>query len=76
VQKTGNDESARLPILTIKQIMQVIARKVAFGDALIIAFIEKIKGISIFASWDVKDFVNKLSIPAVVPSEVFKRWFL
>jgi len=71
-----SDESARLPILTIKQIMQVIARKVAFGDALIIAFIEKIEGISIFVSWNAKHFVNRLSIPAVAPSKVFKRGFL
>jgi len=71
-----SDESTRLPIPTVKQIMQVIAKKVAFGDALIIAFIEKIEGISTFVSSNAKHFVNRLSISAVTPSDVFKRGLL
>ena len=71
-----SDESARLPIPTVKQIMQVIAKKVPFGDALIITFIEKIEGISTFVSSNAKHFVNRLSISAVTSSDVFKRGLL
>ncbi len=70
-----SNESERLPVFTVGQIIQVIVRKVAFGDALIIALIEQIEGISTIVSWNARHFVGKLSLPAVTPSEMLKKGF-
>jgi hypothetical protein len=64
-----------LPALNTGDLFDVIARKTSFGDALIIAAVEKhIPGTASFVSWNARHFKGRLSIPAFTPREFLERF--
>lgn len=51
-----------------------MVRKASFGDALIIAAIERhVTDAGRFVSWNAKHFRNRLSIPSLTPREFLKE---
>lgn len=62
-----------LPALRTGDLLNIILRKASFGDALIIAAIEKhVAGAVCFVSWNAQHFTGRLSIPALTPREFLK----
>jgi predicted nucleic acid-binding protein len=62
-----------IPQISLEKIFQVISRKLPLGDALIIALLEiYLPPVSIFVSWDIKHFKEKLSIPVLTPEEYLR----
>ena len=63
-----------LPALQTEDLFRIISGKTSFGDALIIAAIEKyIPGAACFVSWNARHFAGRLSIPALTPKEFLER---
>lgn len=63
-----------LPTLRTMDLFEIISRKVSFGDALIIAAIEKhIPSAMNFVSWNAQHFVDRLSIPSLTPREFLRK---
>jgi predicted nucleic acid-binding protein len=59
-----------LPSLNTRDLFDVIAQKTSFGDALIIAAVERhIPGTARFVSWNALHFKGRLSVPAFTPRE-------
>jgi hypothetical protein len=59
-----------LPALQTSDLFNIILRKASFGDALIIAAIEKyIPRAARFVSWNARHFTGRLSIPSLTPRE-------
>ena len=62
-----------LPALRVGDLFKIIQRKVSFGDALIIAAVEKhIAGAARFVSWNAQHFKDRPSIPCLSPREFLK----
>lgn len=62
-----------LPAFPTGDLFEIISRKAGFGDALIIAAIEKhIPGALRFVSWNARHFKGSLSIPSLTPREFLK----
>jgi hypothetical protein len=54
----------------LSEILSVMSRKVAFGDAVLIAQIQTfVPRASAFITWNSKHFVNKMNVPALTPAE-------
>ncbi len=63
-----------LPALQTQDLFAVISGKASFGDALIIAAIEKyLPKATHFVSWNARHFVERLSIPALTPKEFLEQ---
>ena len=63
-----------LPGLTCAEVLETIARKASFGDALLIATIERhVPGAAAFVSWDADHFRDKLAVPVLSPEEILRR---
>ena len=63
-----------LPTLQVGDLFQVISGKTSFGDALIIAAVEKyIPRATHFVSWNARHFAGRLSIPSLTPKEFLER---
>ncbi|MFQ5851949.1 MAG: hypothetical protein ACE5JU_15365 [Candidatus Binatia bacterium] len=59
-----------LPPFKTGNLLNVISRKASFGDALIMAAIEKyIPGAMRFVSWNAQHFDGRLPIPCLTPKE-------
>lgn len=68
------DFEGLLPALKVGDLFEIIARKVSFGDALIMAAIEKsIPGAVRFISWNAQHFIDRLSIPSLTPKEFLEK---
>jgi len=68
------DFESLLPALKVGDLFEVISRKVSFGDALIMATIEKcLPGAVRFVSWNAQHFVDRLSIPSLTPKEFLEK---
>ncbi len=64
-----------LPALKTGDIFDVIAMKAGFGDALIIAAIQKhIPGAARFVSWNAEHFRGRIAIPVMTPKEFLDRF--
>ena len=69
-----HDFESLLPALRTGDLFEVISRKASFGDALIIAVIEKyIHGASRFVSWNAQHFIGRLSIPSLTPKKFLEK---
>jgi hypothetical protein len=63
-----------LPFLKTGDLFDIIARKTSFGDALIIAAVERdIPGAGCFVSWNARHFRGRLKVPALTPREFLDR---
>lgn len=63
-----------LPALQTQDLFRIISEKASFGDALIIAAIEKyLPQATYFVSWNARHFVGRLAIPSVTPQEFLER---
>lgn len=63
-----------LPSLKVGDLFEIILKKVGFGDALIVAAIEKyVPGAVRFVSWNAQHFVDRLSIPSLTPKEFLEK---
>jgi hypothetical protein len=59
-----------LPSFHAGDLFKIMLKKTAFGDALIVAAIEKhIPGAARFVSWNAQHFKGRLSIPTLTPRE-------
>ena len=59
-----------LPTFELGDMFEIISRRAGFGDALIIAAIEKhIGGAARFVSWNARHFKGRLSIRSLTPRE-------
>jgi len=68
------DFESLLPALKVGDLFEIIARKVSFGDALIIAAMEKcVSGAASFVSWNAQHFTDRLSIPSLTPREFLEK---
>lgn len=64
-----------LPALRTEDLFGVIARKTGFGDALIVAAIEKyIPQAARFVSWNARHFKDRLAIPSLTPREFLQQF--
>ncbi len=62
-----------LPTFKTGDLLNIILRKACFGDALIIAAIEKhFPGAVRFVSWNAQHFKNRLTVPSLTPGEFLK----
>lgn len=69
----GSFESA-LPVLKTEDVFGIITRKMGFGDALIVAAIEKsIPQAGQFVSWNARHFRGRLAIPVLTPREFLDK---
>lgn len=48
-------------------------RRAAFGDALILAYLERAGGIELVVSWNARGFAGRVGIEAVEPPAVLER---
>jgi hypothetical protein len=63
-----------LPALQTRDLFRIISGKASFGDALIIAAIEKyLPKATHFVSWNARHFVGRLTIPSLTPKEFLER---
>lgn len=70
------DFESFLPALKVGDLFEIISRKLSFGDALIVAAIEKcVPGAARFVSWNAQHFAGRLSIPSLTPKEFLKKDF-
>lgn len=68
----GGAERA-LPELSAGEVLEAIAKKASFGDALLAATIDKhVPGVARFVSWDADHFRGKLSVPVFSPREFLR----
>jgi len=64
-----------LPPMGTEDVMAVIAKKVSFGDGLIISTVEKhLPGTARFVSWNASHFRGRLSVPAMTPREFLDQF--
>ena len=63
-----------LPILQTRDLFRVISGKTSFGDALIIAAVEKyLSKATHFVSWNARHFVGRFAIPSLTPKEFLEQ---
>ena len=63
-----------LPTFELGELFEIISLRAGFGDALIIAAIEKhMAGAARFVSWNARHFKGRLSIPSLTPREFLKE---
>jgi len=63
-----------LPALKTGDLLRIMLRKVSFGDALIIAAIERhVVDAVRFVSWNARHFKGRLSIPCLTPKAFVRR---
>lgn len=68
------DMEGVLPALKVGALFDIMLKKVSFGDALIMAAIEKhVPGAAHFVSWNAQHFVGRLSIPSLTPKEFLEK---
>jgi predicted nucleic acid-binding protein len=64
-----------LPPLNTEDLMNAIAKKASFGDALIISTVEKhLPGTARFVSWNARHFRGRISVTALTPREFLERF--
>lgn len=63
-----------LPELGTGRLLEIMAKKTSFGDALVIAAAEAyIPNASHFVTWDREHFINKLGMEVIDPVEFLRR---
>lgn len=63
-----------LPGLPVEHLLTLMAKKLSFGDALVLATIEAwIPQAACFISWDAQHFRGKTSLPVMTPPEFLKE---
>lgn len=66
------DIDMSLPSVQLKKILDVISRKLAFGDALIVSVLETyITLVSYFVTWDHEHFKNNIKVDNVITPEEY-----
>lgn len=67
----GASERINLPTLSVSQIFEMITRKSALGDAMIMALLmeDYAREIVSLVSWNVAHFAGRIPIPAYTPEE-------
>lgn len=64
-----------LPAFITDDLFRLISMKTAFGDALILAAVQKhVSGAARFVSWNAEHFQGRLSIPVLTPREYLERY--
>jgi len=64
---------SHLPEIEIRRLLDIMAKKASFGDALVIASIEAyIPHASYFVTWDKEHFKGKLDAKVLTPAEFLK----
>ena len=63
-----------LPAFELGDLFDIVLRRAGFGDALIIAAVEKyIAGAARFVSWNAEHFKGRLTFPSLAPREYLKK---
>ncbi len=63
-----------LPGLSVEQLLTLVAKKLSFGDALVLATIETwIPRAACLVSWDAKHFRSKTALPVKTPKEFLEE---
>lgn len=64
-----------LPAFSTEDLFKIISMKTAFGDALILAAVQKyVPGAARFVSWNAEHFQGRLAIPVLTPREFLDRF--
>jgi len=58
-----------LPRVRVRELLEVMERRAAFGDALILAYLERVGGVELIVSWNARHFAGRIGIEAVEPPE-------
>lgn len=61
---------ASLPGLPVEQLLGLMAKKLSFGDALVLATVEAwVPQAACFVTWDARHFRGKIALPIMTPKE-------
>ena len=64
-----------LPAFPVEQLLTLVARKLSFGDALVLGTIESwIPHAACFVSWDARHFRGKTVLPVMTPKEFLEEF--
>ncbi len=63
-----HDAAQRLPALRLREVLQTMQRKMAFGDALIATLVNRLRALAAFITWNDTHFQGRLSVPVFTPS--------
>jgi predicted nucleic acid-binding protein len=69
-----HDPAQRLPALPLRQVLQTIQRKMAFGDALIATLVNRLhSALEAFVTWNDAHFQGRLAVPIFTPATYPRR---
>ena len=64
-----HDVARRLPALPLRQVLQTVQRKMAFGDALIATLVNRLhSALEAFVTWNDVHFQGRLAVPVFTPT--------
>jgi hypothetical protein len=65
----SHGEGQRLPALRSAEILRVMLRKVAFGDAIIATLVNRLQSnVEGFVTWNTSHFVGRVTVPVFTPA--------